>query len=109
MRQRQSAESLAKANEPYSRLKTERFILRDYLATSRTELANERTFLAYVRTAVALIAAGVTLVHFFDEVWLTSLGWALLPVGAATLIFGTVRCKRLKDQIRRIQANGQSD
>lgn len=107
MRNRQSAEPLTPPAEPYSLLEKEPFILRDYLAASRTDLANERTFLAYVRTAIAIVAAGVTLVHFFDAVWLAILGWTLLPVGVATLVFGAIRCKRVKDQIQQIQRSGR--
>ena len=63
-------------------------ILRDYLAVDRTLLANETAFMAYVRTSLALIAAGVTLIKFFNDPLMQTLGWAFTGVGTIFVMYG---------------------
>jgi putative membrane protein len=78
---------------------------RDDLAAERTDLANERTLLAYMRTSLAVAAAGATLVHFFESIWLTIIGWTLLPAGGSLLVFGAIRYQRMKNRVRRMQSS----
>ena len=66
--------------------------LRDKLAVERTRLANERTLLAYVRTALALAAGGAVLLQFFPSYpSLFGIAWALVAVGAVTMVIGAYR------------------
>ncbi len=66
-------------------------IMRDHLAADRTSLANERTLLAYIRTALALVAGGFGLIKFVEEQAFIILGWILVPIGIAILLFGAFR------------------
>jgi putative membrane protein len=74
--------------------------LTDRLAVMRTALANERTLLAYVRTALALGAAGAGLVSLFTTRSLRTLGWALIPIGAAVLVAGVARFANARRALR---------
>jgi len=56
-----------------------------------TSLSNERTLLNYIRTALAFLASGVALIHFFEQPGMVIIGWALLPLGIACVVFGIVR------------------
>ena len=91
------------SEEPYSKIKNEKLILRDHLAVDRTTLANERTFLAYVRTALTFIIAGVSFLKFFDGISIIILGWVFISVGALTLIFGTVRCRKMHRIMKKLK------
>jgi putative membrane protein len=86
---------------PYSRLEKD-LILRDYLAADRTLLANENTLLAYSRTALTFFVAGVSFIRFFDNPWLSVLGWAFVPLGVALLLIGAIRYQRMKSAMSRI-------
>jgi len=76
---------------PYENRSATNLILRDHLAIDRTILANERTFLAYARTALALVVAGVSFIKLLDSPETTFMGWLLIPLGIATLVWGTRR------------------
>jgi putative membrane protein len=85
---------------PYDKYRAAELIARDHLALDRTRLANERTLLAYLRSGVALVLAGATLMHFAATSWLAWVGLACIPLGIATLLFGSwrfaVTAKRLR-------------
>ena len=83
--------------------------IRDYLAEDRTVLANERTFLAYLRTALAFLIAGLTLIKFFNSPVMAVVGWALLPVGPASLGIGLRRYLRMRRLIRLPDGPAQGD
>jgi len=74
--------------------------LSDKLAIARTALANERTFMAYSRTALAFLISGVSLIRFFNYLATTIIGWTLLPIGAAVVIFGFKRFKMRQREIK---------
>lgn len=80
----------------------DKLILRDHLAIDRTILANERTFLSYARAALTLFVAGVTFLQFFESAWLSIVGWAFVPAGAATFVAGLVRYRSMKSAIERV-------
>ena len=87
---------------PHDNLNAENTTLRDELAMDRTRLANERTFLAYTRTAIMLLLSGVTLMKLFPhDTAMVFLGLALLPLGAATGLFGVIHTARMNLRIRR--------
>lgn len=79
----------------------ENLILRDHLALDRTRLANERTFLAYVRTAIMLLVSGVTIIKLFgaEQRLLLALGYALVPAGLITVVFGFARFRQFNRRI----------
>ena len=85
--------------DPYSKFDQEQLILRDHLAADRTVLANERTFLAYVRTALTLAVAGATLVRFFGTDATAVAGWAMIPLGVGTFVYGVVAFRRMRRRI----------
>lgn len=73
---------------------------RDKLAKDRTILANQRTFLAFTRTAIMLLATGLTFIKLFPgDKFLLILGWTLIPIGLAVLIFGQVLYLRMHYRI----------
>ena len=75
--------------------------LADRLAEGRSHLANERTLLAYVRTAIALVAAGAALPKLVDtRTGLTVAIWALVSLGAITLVVGIGRFWLVRKQIK---------
>lgn len=79
-------------------------ILRDHLAIDRTRLANERTLLAWWRTGLTLVIAGVTLIKLFEDTrWMVAGGYAMVPLGFATLGFGMVRYLSVRGVIQRDQ------
>lgn len=79
----------------YQRFKDDELILRDELAIDRTLLANERTLLAYLRGGISLLLAGVTFIHFSHQGWFTLLGVFCLPVGAAVVLLGVHRYRKI--------------
>ena len=89
--------------ELYSEVENEKLILRDYLAADWTALANERTFLAYVRTALTFVLAGVSFLKFFDEMSVIILGWTFIPVGILTMVFGTIRCRKMHRNVKKLR------
>ena len=88
---------------------SEELLFRDHLATDRTELANERTYLAYIRTALAFIAAGFGLIKFTTELSFMVIGWIIVPVGIAILVFGTFRFIKFRKITRDISCNYEID
>lgn len=86
-------------SDPYSKFDAEQLILRDHLAADRTILANERTFLAYIRTALTLVVAGATLVRFFGTEVTAVAGWAMIPLGLGTFVYGLVAFQRMRRRI----------
>jgi putative membrane protein len=85
--------------DPYAKFDHDQLILRDHLAADRTVLANERTFLAYIRTALTLIVAGATLVRFFGTEITAIVGWAMIPLGLGTFVYGLVAFRRMRRRI----------
>jgi putative membrane protein len=75
-------------------------LIRDRLALIRTVLANERTFLAYLRTSLALLATGVTAIHFIPNQASTWSGVLLVALGFSCLIYGAVRFRFIRHDIR---------
>ena len=75
---------------------TGRMLLRDLLATDRTQLANERTLLAYLRTALTLFIAGASFIQFFSNLLIEVIGWAFLPVSIFFGILGFQRFYKMK-------------
>jgi putative membrane protein len=71
-------------------------VIQDRLAMDLTSLSNERTLLNYIRTALAFLASGVALIRFFEEPAMIVIGWALLPLGIACVIFGFVRFNHVR-------------
>ena len=71
-------------------------VIQDRLAMDLTSLSNERTLLNYIRTALAFLASGVALIRFFEEPAMIIIGWALLPLGIACVIFGFVRFNHVR-------------
>jgi putative membrane protein len=71
-------------------------VIQDRLAMDLTSLSNERTLLNYIRTALAFLASGVALIRFFEEPAMIIIGWALLPLGIACVIFGFVRYNHVR-------------
>ena len=92
------------SGNPYERFRGEELILRDELAIDRTILANERTLLSYLRGAMTLVIAGVTFMHFVPSGALHVLGLALIPLGFATGLFGTLRYRAVGRSIRTVRA-----
>jgi putative membrane protein len=92
------------AENPYDRFLKSELILRDELAIDRTILANERTLLAYLRSGVALLIAGVSFIHFAEQWWFLSLGFACLPAGAVTSLVGALRFRRMDRAISVVRA-----
>jgi len=88
--------------QPYNDKIRKEMILRDHLAAARTVLANERTILAYLRTALATIAAGVGLIELTTTPAMQTVGWILLPVGAACLVIGVIRYLQFKQYISKL-------
>lgn len=87
----------------YKEAHPDELTLRDYLARDRTVLANERTLLSYLRTAFGFAAGGVTLVKLFPEdVILLGSGLALLVLGFLTAVFGLVRFRTIRNNMRAI-------
>jgi putative membrane protein len=97
------------APTPYENISPDQTLLRDQLALDRTTLANERTLLAYVRTAMALFLTGASAMHLhsfqitpaYGPLVYDFVGWAFIIVGAATLLTGYVRYRRIRRAILR--------
>lgn len=96
------------ANEPYSDFDEDELILRDYLAIDRTILANDRTVLAFVRTALALFVTGVTLIKLFGPGPIVIIGWAVIALGAAVLVMGLIRYRRMQRNISDLNIEGEA-
>ncbi len=66
---------------------------------ARFTLAAERTLLAWLRTALGLLAAGIAVLHvvgeFTSPALQTTLGIALIVLGAATAVLGAWRWQRV--------------
>ncbi|NVK54691.1 MAG: DUF202 domain-containing protein [Alteromonadaceae bacterium] len=75
--------------------------VRDKLALERTRLANERTFLAYIRTGLSLLGAAAVLFQFFSSInAYLAIAWVLVALGAAVLVVGVFRFKRVNAQLK---------
>ena len=84
-----------------------KLILRDVLAVDRTRLANERTLLAWLRTALMELVSGITLIKLFEGMMMAELvGFALLPLGLVTAIYGVRRFFHVRSLIERSDRNG---
>jgi len=68
---------------------------------TRDHLANERTFLAWLRTAANVMVVGLVLAKFGGGTRASSLGAGgiLVAVGAAGLVYGTVRYRRVNAEL----------
>lgn len=68
---------------------------------TRDHLANERTYLAWLRTAANVMILGVAIAKFANGTTLFSVaaGGVLIFVGAAGLIYGTRRYRRVNREI----------
>jgi putative membrane protein len=88
---------------PYKRFSKAELILRDELAIDRTILANERTLLSYLRGSLTLVIAGVSIIHFVQVGVLYWVGIALVPIGLASGIYGTLRYRKMNRSIRAIR------
>jgi inner membrane protein YidH len=66
-------------------------------STARDQLANERTFLAWVRTGLGFVGAGVVLERLIETrgAMAVLLGLSFIAAGAAQLIYGLVRYRRI--------------
>jgi putative membrane protein len=62
-------------------------------------LANERTLLSYLRSGVALFIAGISIIHFSNEAWFTGVGFFCLPSGVVTVLFGSMRYRKINRAI----------
>ncbi|MGC9779924.1 MAG: DUF202 domain-containing protein [Candidatus Heimdallarchaeota archaeon] len=91
-----------KATKQVYNVDTNSMIMRDHLAADRTALANERTLLSYIRTALALVAGGFGLIKFVEEQAFIILGWILVPIGVAILVFGAYRFVIFRRTIRKL-------
>jgi putative membrane protein len=80
-----------RSQQPYEKIATDHFILRDHLAIDRTILANERTFLAYVRTALAFLITGIGFLKFFQDWLIETLGWIFCVFSLITISIGIIR------------------
>jgi putative membrane protein len=87
------------AGNLYSNFDSAELILRDQLAIDRTLLANERTLLSYLRSGVALFIAGISIIHFARQGWFADFGYICLPVGVATVYYGSIRFRRMDKAI----------
>jgi putative membrane protein len=94
--------------EDYYEDKAETMILRDHLATDRTQLANERTLLAYYRTALTLFIAGATFVQFFHPLLMIVIGWIFIPLGFIVALIGWIRYHRMKQPLDRLRERAAS-
>jgi putative membrane protein len=95
--------------KPYSEVECEKLILRDHLAIDRTVLANERTLLAYIRTALAILIVGFSLIKFFRTEFFEIVGWALLPLGIASLAFGLWRYRKMQQIIHAAEGRREDE
>lgn len=79
---------------------TNKLILRDYLAISRSKLANERTLLAYVRTGFMFFVSGLSLIKLFptETIWVF-FGYSLIPMSVFTIILGIIRFRQTERDI----------
>lgn len=70
---------------------------------ARDHLANERTYLAWLRTAGSVMILGLAIAQFLQRgsVYAIAAGGILIAVGAAGLVYGTIRYHRVNDQIER--------
>lgn len=73
---------------------------------TRDHLANERTFLAWIRTGGAVMALGLLIARFAGDGGSPSgrplaAGAVLVAVGAAGLVYGTTRYRRVNHEIER--------
>ena len=75
---------------PYNKVIPEKMILSDYLAVERTVMANQRSLLACIRTALSLIVAGASFIKFSGYLWVETVGWVFIPLGAMLIIVGAV-------------------
>lgn len=73
--------------------------LTDLLALERTSLANERTLLAYIRTSLSIVVAGLSFIKFFGMVYLSILGYFLVPAGTTLFFFGLYKYYAYKKEI----------
>lgn len=85
------------SEEPYIAYEKdhEQMILRDYLAVDRTIMSNEVAFMSYIRTSLTLIAAGATLLKFFNDDYVSVLGWAFIVVGGWLAVHGWQRYRQI--------------
>lgn len=102
--------------DPEASLSTQLSQHRTSLSDVRSHLANERTHLAYLRTAVSLMSFGITLNRFsiyleqsgsHEHIQSTrfllrdaaNVGWGLVVLGTALLIWALLRYRRVYRQI----------
>lgn len=76
---------------------------RDESALARDHLANERTYLAWLRTAAAVMALGLAVAGLAHKVTVASAiaGVILVATGAAGVGYGTVRYRRVTQELER--------
>ncbi|MDF1597381.1 MAG: DUF202 domain-containing protein [Acidimicrobiia bacterium] len=68
---------------------------------ARDHLANERTYLAWVRTALGIIGLGVLVGKLVEAQGVEAeiAGLTMVGVGAASLIYATIRYERVRVQL----------
>lgn len=91
------------SNDPYEQFNKEELILRDLLATDRTELTNETTFLSYVRTTFALFLAGLSVLNFFKSELGLYGGIFLIICSCIILAVGYSRYRSVQKRLSKIK------
>jgi inner membrane protein YidH len=70
---------------------------------ARDHMANERTYLAWMRTAANVMVVGLVLAKFADRGKVTAAslcaGGILVAVGAAGVVYGTIRYRQVNDEL----------
>lgn len=94
---------------PYSQFFKESLILRDYLATDRTDLAIDRTILSYVRTALTFLIAGVSFIKFFGTIVLIVFGWVFVLISPLLLVIGLWRALEMKKIVSNLKEKDEKE
>jgi len=74
--------------------------MKNKLSVERTKLAVDRTILAYLRTSLTIVVVGVSFIKLFDEPFLSVLGWMLIFFSLAILLYGVLKCRRIKNECK---------
>ncbi len=93
----------------YNQFEKESLILRDYLATDRTDLAIDRTILSYVRTALTLLIAGLSFIKFFNIFILTVFGWIFVFITPILLCIGVWRALEMKKIVSNLKEKDEKE
>ena len=71
--------------------------MKNKLSVERTNLAVDRTILAYLRTSLTIVVVAISFIKLFDGPFLSVLGWILIIFSLALLLYGALKCKRIKN------------